>query len=276
MHLVIDPSLTIHYQDDTFAPPWHPPEVVVLIHGGGESTEAWFGWMPHLLGRFRVIRMDLPGHGRSTVPAAEFAWNLETLSGHVLRLLDHLRIDRAHVVGAKYGGTIGLYLAWNAPDRVRTIAALATPVSHADTGGQLNVQAEISVGPETYMDRTQARRMGSGLSEIEARWWQKLHDAVPPSVRRGLLQLAARSDITHLLPEIESPLLFVTTDGNALVSVDRFARWRALAPNCELSVLAGDGYHVAATHPASCARLVIDFIDRHSDDRQSELRSGGQ
>jgi pimeloyl-ACP methyl ester carboxylesterase len=266
MHVVIDDSLTMHYKDDTFAPPWLEPQVVLLIHGGAESADAWFGWMPHLVRRFRVIRLDLRGHGRSSVPDDDFQWSLEALAADLLRFLDELRIDRVHVVGAKFGGTIGLYFAWSAAERVRTIAALGSPVSHFDTGGAIDVRAEIGAGPETYLQRLQQQRMGSGLSDDEARWWERLHDATRPSVRKGLLELASRTDLSGLLPQISAPLIFVTTDGNPLISVDRFARWRAMAPKAEMSVLVGDGFHVAATHPAECSRQVVDFINRHADD----------
>ncbi len=68
-------GLDVYYREDWLGKPWLKPEPVLFIHGVGESSVAWFGWIPRMAQEFRLIRPDLPGFGQSTVPD-NFAWSL--------------------------------------------------------------------------------------------------------------------------------------------------------------------------------------------------------
>src|SRR5262245_31239204 len=69
MHKVeIRPDIWMAYEDHWFGPPWTTPEAVVMVHGNSESSRAWTCWVPHLAGKYRVLRPDLPGFGASTEP----------------------------------------------------------------------------------------------------------------------------------------------------------------------------------------------------------------
>ncbi|HVW01545.1 MAG TPA: alpha/beta hydrolase [Planctomycetaceae bacterium] len=94
-------------------------EPVVLIHGWLAS--AGLNWdLPGttaLLAKdFRVITLDVRGHGKSDKPTDEEAYGLE-LAADVIRLLDHLKIKQAHIVGYSMGGIIAGNLLANHPDR---------------------------------------------------------------------------------------------------------------------------------------------------------------
>ena len=54
-------GVTMACEDHCFAEPWTMPGTVVMIHGNSESSRAWTCWVPHLAGRYRVVRPDLPG-----------------------------------------------------------------------------------------------------------------------------------------------------------------------------------------------------------------------
>jgi pimeloyl-ACP methyl ester carboxylesterase len=72
----------LFYRDDWFGEPWRKPETAVLIHGNDESSVVWFGWVPRMGQEFRLIRPDLPGFGRSRIPAG-FEWSLPSLATFV-------------------------------------------------------------------------------------------------------------------------------------------------------------------------------------------------
>ena len=62
MHKVeIRPGVWMAYEDDWFGAPWTVPKTVVMVHGNSESSRAWTCWVPQLAGKYRVIRLDLPG-----------------------------------------------------------------------------------------------------------------------------------------------------------------------------------------------------------------------
>ena len=90
------PTEDLFYRDDWFGEPWRKPETVVLIHGNEESSLVWYAWMPRMGQEFRVVRPDLPGLGRSRIPAG-FEWSLPSLAAYVARVMDKAGAElRAH------------------------------------------------------------------------------------------------------------------------------------------------------------------------------------
>ncbi len=97
-------------------------EPVVLIHGLHSSAEInwqWPGTLRLLAGRYQVIAMDVRGHGRSGKPQDEEAYGLAMVED-VVRLMDHLQINKAHIVGYSMGGMIALKFISEHPDRTLT------------------------------------------------------------------------------------------------------------------------------------------------------------
>ncbi|MEM8961547.1 MAG: alpha/beta fold hydrolase [Acidobacteriota bacterium] len=101
-----------------------PP--VVLLNGGMMTIAAWHEVATSLVERFQVIRCDFRGqllspektsHGEPTTRLADHA-------ADVVALLDHLDIDQAHVIGASFGGMIGVCLAADWPRRVTSLQAV--------------------------------------------------------------------------------------------------------------------------------------------------------
>ncbi len=93
---------------------------VVLIHGflpnSGINWDLW-GTTALLARDFQVITLDVPGHGDSDKPAKEEAYGPELVED-VVRLMDHLKIKKAHIVGYSMGGIISAKLTAKYPDRV--------------------------------------------------------------------------------------------------------------------------------------------------------------
>jgi pimeloyl-ACP methyl ester carboxylesterase len=95
-------------------------EPVVLIHGFSSSLEAnWSnqGIIDKLSKDFRVIALDCRGHGKSDKPHDAASYGLEMIED-VARLLDHLAIRKAHIVGYSMGGAITGKFITTHPDRV--------------------------------------------------------------------------------------------------------------------------------------------------------------
>jgi 3-oxoadipate enol-lactonase len=116
--LRIPPDLYLHYVVDDFTDPWSKPSTVLMLHGNAESGAAWYGWMPELARRHRVVRPDMRGFGQSTPMPREFQWSLDGLIDDYCRLMDVLGVERFHLVGAKIGGTIARAFAARRPERV--------------------------------------------------------------------------------------------------------------------------------------------------------------
>jgi pimeloyl-ACP methyl ester carboxylesterase len=95
-------------------------EPVLLIHGFTVNIEMqWAPVLEALAKDYKVIAMDCRGHGGSEKPHDPAKYGLE-MTRDAVRLLDHLKIDKAHVVGYSMGGSIALQVAARYPERVRT------------------------------------------------------------------------------------------------------------------------------------------------------------
>lgn len=103
--------------------PAHAPPVL-LLHSIGTSHHVWDPQAAALAQRYRVIRMDLRGHGFSGVTPQPYS--MEMLARDGLALLDALGIDQAHVAGLSIGGRIAMQMAVIAPERVSSLLLLDT------------------------------------------------------------------------------------------------------------------------------------------------------
>lgn len=102
-------------------------ELVVLLHGLGAHLGFWeLHLVEELAARFRVVCLDLRGHGYSDMPAS--GYRPADIAQDVLALLDELDADRAHLVGHSYGGAVALELAVARPDRVASLVVADTRV----------------------------------------------------------------------------------------------------------------------------------------------------
>lgn len=131
----------------------------LLLHGVGCCADDWIGPADYFRGRFRVIRLDARGHGRSSAPPG--AWRLADFIGDLVGILDRLQIEKAHVAGFSMGGLLAQGLAIAHPDRVEKLAIIA-----ATTGRSAEEQTQVeerlafirSNSPGSYFDTHAAKR----------------------------------------------------------------------------------------------------------------------
>src|SRR5687768_7099099 len=97
----------------------HDGPPVLLLHGLGSSAADWAWQAPVLEPGYRVVAVDLPGHGASPLPST--AVTIEQMADEVTALLASLHDAPAHVVGLSLGACVALRMALQAPARVRSL-----------------------------------------------------------------------------------------------------------------------------------------------------------
>lgn len=110
----------------TAGPPDAPP--VMFVHGNGPNCRQFAPQFTSLADRYRLIAPSLRGHGRSEVPANATVhdFTIGRLAQDVLAVLDHVEVERAHVVGNSVGGLVGFELAATVPERLSTLTTFGT------------------------------------------------------------------------------------------------------------------------------------------------------
>jgi len=125
-------------------------EPVVLMHGFAVQSDLnWRlpGIIRSLAQDFTVVALDLRGHGRSGKPHTSARYGIE-MADDVVRLLDHLEIERAHVVGYSLGGFIALKLATRHPERLISISALGAGWESPENSAFLEALSGIAIALE--------------------------------------------------------------------------------------------------------------------------------
>lgn len=111
-------GIRIHYEDLGNGDP------VVLVHGFASNARYnWgiTGWLKFLSERYRVIALDCRGHGQSGKPHDPAAYAIDRMGGDVIRLLDHLGIERVLLMGYSMGARISMWLMLTLPERFRAV-----------------------------------------------------------------------------------------------------------------------------------------------------------
>jgi 3-oxoadipate enol-lactonase len=116
--------MSLHYQEDGDG-----ARTLVLSGSLGSTIEMWEQQLPALTSRFRVLRYDHPGHGRS--PLVEVG-GVDDLAREVLALLDELELTRVSFCGLSLGGAVGMRIALDAPDRLERLVLASTSARFAD------------------------------------------------------------------------------------------------------------------------------------------------
>jgi 2-hydroxymuconate-semialdehyde hydrolase len=103
----------------------HP---IVLFHGSGPGVSAFANWrlvIPHLARNFRTIAPDIVGFGFTERPN-DIKYEMETWVKHAIDFLDAMEIEKAHVIGNSFGGSLSVALAIQAPERISRLVLMGS------------------------------------------------------------------------------------------------------------------------------------------------------
>ncbi len=254
----------IFYTIDNYTDPWRKAETILFVHGLAESGAAWRAWVPHFARRYRVVRMDLRGFGRSTPMPAEHEWSMNELLDDIEALIRHLGCERVHLVGAKSGGSMALAMAASRPALVQTLIGVTPPVLPA-AGVDDWVRHIEAKGVLDWARHTMQGRLGSAATQPEIDWWvNNLQGKTPLSTLQGYLRWVPKLDIREDVKRITCPTLIITTTGSGLRSVDGVKAWVSKVKSAQLLVIEGDAWHAAGAYPGRCAQATADFLAEHT------------
>ena len=252
-------GLNLAYYIDDFTNPWAKAPTVLLLHAAMGSAKRYFGWVPHLARDYRVVRVDLRGHGASQVPSADAALTLERLVQDVVELLDHLGGAAAHVVGNSAGGYLGQQLAMRRPELVTSLSL------YGSTPGLKNSQAP------SWIPQIQAKGMRGFLAET-------IRDRLPRDADPGLVEwfldeaakndpafigkfvlLMASYDWSGEVERISCPTMVVIPGAETVGSLDNYEPFRRLA-DVEFRVYDGMPHNICDAVPDRCAADLHEFL----------------
>jgi pimeloyl-ACP methyl ester carboxylesterase len=163
-------------------------DAIIFLHFSGANLMMWQRIIPYFQGSYRLILMDLRGHGKSDKP--ETGYHMDEMARDVVGVMHQLKLERAHIVGSSLGAEVGLSLAANYPEKVVSLVcdgALSCEYGPYGTweGSEADFEAYIAnqlekmhETPEKIYPSVDAivDKSREGLTEIG--WWNEYVEAM--------------------------------------------------------------------------------------------------
>lgn len=171
-------------------------DAIIFLHFSGVNLMMWQPIVPYFQDHYRLILVDLRGHGKSDKP--ETGYHIDQMARDVVGIMQHLKLERAHIVGSSLGAEVGLSVAANYPQKVLSLVcdgALSSEYgpygtwegSEADFEEHVASQLEeMSRSPETIYPSVDALVANSREVLEKYGWWNEYAEAV---VRYGAYQV---------------------------------------------------------------------------------------
>ncbi|UKY53609.1 alpha/beta fold hydrolase [Streptomyces inhibens] len=238
MGSVLFQDITVGYEDEGSGDP------LVLVHGHPFDRSMWRPQIAHFSrsGR-RVIAPDLRGYGQSTVVAGKTP--LETFVRDIVRLLDHLGIERFVLGGLSMGGQIVMEFYRLFPDRIRALL-LADTFAAAETEDGRTARYEMAErllreGMDGYAHEVLSKMVSphniATQPDVAEHVLGMMTGTAPEGAAAALRGRAERPDYTELLSHISVPALVVVGTEDAYTPVSDARDIYERIPHAELAII---------------------------------------
>ncbi len=221
---------------------------VVLLHGYLESFEIWNGFADELSKKFRVVAIDLPGHGKSVAFSGEAS--VEQMAEAVEAVLDYLKINKAVFIGHSMGGYATLAFAEMWPEMLAGIG-LFHSVSWADLPekreardreielvkeGKKNLIINLNI-PKGFADNNleifkteveRAKRIASETTEV--------------GIIAALNGMKTRKDRTFILEKVEVPVFFAIGKKDNYIPIEKLMALTTLPKQKHITLFENSGH----------------------------------
>jgi 3-oxoadipate enol-lactonase len=242
-------------------------EPLLFIHGLGSSMRSWQMQVPVFSSHYKVITFDLRGHGRSDKPLERYS--ISMFAADTAELMKSLGITSAHVVGFSLGGMVGFQLCLDAPDMVKSLVVVNSPV----TGYK---QQSLKQGFQSWKHFTRVQLTGivkNGQSNGQ-QFFPKDEDQQGQTLmeRLGINSMLAQANsfwailkgnLTDDLSLINCPTLVIASDED-YVPVSIKNAYVSKIPDADIVVIPNSRHAVPIEQVEKFNAVLLDFLTKHS------------
>jgi 3-oxoadipate enol-lactonase len=239
-------------------------EAVILIHGLGSSTKDWEYQIPELQKEFRVIAVDVRGHGRSGKPVQSYS--IPAFADDIFALIEHLQLHKPHIVGISMGGMIAFQLAVDHPGLLGSL----TIVNSGPEVKPRSVKQWLEVLKRKLFSRILSlEQIGKALGgllfprpeqahlrqKIEERWQLNNKRAYLASLE-AIIGWSVRERISTIL----CPTLVISADKDYTPVADKEA-YVAQMPHAKLLVIEQSRHATPLDQPERFNQALVNFLN---------------
>lgn len=231
-------------------------ETIVFANSLGTTADMWGPQVEALAGRYRTVRHDARGHGR-TPSGGEFG--IHDLADDIADLLDHLGLERAHLVGISLGGLTVLDFAARHPDRtgrialICTAAAIATPAYWTERAELVRTQG-LNALADAAMQRWFTEPFRREHPETVERFRRDLADCDPHGYT-ACCRALAETDLHGDLAAIGAPALVLYGTEDTVTTEADARDLQAGLRDCRVAAV--EAAHIASTEQAAAVNAAL-------------------
>ncbi|MCD6135718.1 alpha/beta fold hydrolase [Candidatus Bipolaricaulota bacterium] len=244
-------------------------EPLLLIQGLGHSSEFWFLQVPEFSKHFQTIIYNNRGIGKSDKPNETYSIAGDALDA--VALLDHLRIERSHVLGVSRGGYIAQELAISHPERVRRLILMSTHY-----GGPEYLEATRDLWAELFdvtgLSLEEIYRKAAKYLTSEAFYTSnpdmidrmvaiRMANPQPAYAFQHQFQGAAAFDASRRVSQIDAPTLVIAGTEDRVVPMWLSEKLASAIPEAGFVPIDGAGHLSFIEQPELINKLVTDFLE---------------
>ena len=251
------PGVNLWYEDAGAGTP------VIFLHAASGTCDGWVFQRPAFTSAgYRCLAYDRRQWGRSmSVPTGE---QPGCASDDLHGLVEHLGLDRFHLVATAAGGICGLDYSLEHPDRVRSLA-IANSIGGIQDAAYLEVQQRLRP-PEIQGLPVELRELGPSYRAVNpegTRRWLEIERASRPEGDSGPRQ-SLRQPMTYArLETIKVPVMALLGGADLLSPPALMRLLAAHIPQCQVVSVPEAGHAAFWEQPEEWNRLVLDFIGQH-------------
>lgn len=216
---------------------------VVLVHGLSGSTQWWAKNVDALAEHFCVYTIDLIGFGENR---GKHPFILDEASRLIVRWMEHLGIERTHLIGHSMGGFIAADLAADAPDRVERLVlvdAAGLPFNPNYTIHARGLARAVRYLPRDFVPVLMRDALRAG-----------------PKTMTSAIRQILRSDLRHKLTQIHLPTLVIWGEYDTLIPVEVGRELSKALSDVEFVVLPGAGHNPMWDRALAFNQAVLKFL----------------
>lgn len=202
-------GIRMHYiVDGPVGAPW-----VTFVTGIANDTTLWAGQAAALADRFRVLRYDLRGQGKSEATTGDYS--IASLAADLVALWDALQVPRSHLVGLGLGGPVAMRVAIDHPARIASLVPAccrARMVPEFAAMWQSLIATVKAGGVEPIVEQTAQRWFSEDFKAAHPAVLDGVRDMIRATSQAGYLGVVAaflNLDLEDALGRIQAPTLFV-------------------------------------------------------------------
>ncbi len=223
--------------------------VVILLHGWGASLNSLRGVFNHLVPRFRVYAVDLPGFGRSQPPPTP--WGSADYAGLVADWAKELDIQAACWLGHSFGGRIAIILGADYPYLVHKLILVDSAGIKPRRGLKYYLKVYTAKAARKVLPAKQMEAVYKLMGSSDYRQAGEL---------RATLVKVVNEDLRERMPKISQPVLLIWGEQDTATPVSDGQIMQKLIPNAQLVVLPQAGHYAYLDQPALFLQTVDQFL----------------